>query len=94
MERKRDLLAAGLDGGRLRRVPRPRVRTSSPPTSPRSAATDGVEFCLALPERSGVVAMPTQVFYDHPAAGQRLIRFAFCKRDEVLDDAVRRLTAS
>ena len=41
-----------------------------------------------------MVAVPTQVFYDHPAAGQRLIRFAFCKRDEVLQDAVRRLAST
>ncbi len=53
--------------------------------------TDGVEFCLALPERCGVVAVPSQVFYDNLAEGSRLIRFAFCKRDEVLDEAARRL---
>jgi N-succinyldiaminopimelate aminotransferase len=53
--------------------------------------TDGVEFCRALPERCGVVAVPTQVFYDDVAAGRRLIRFAFCKRPEVLDEAVARL---
>ena len=53
--------------------------------------TDGVQFCLALPERCGVVAVPTQVFYDHPDAGRRLIRFAFCKRPEVLNEAVLRL---
>jgi N-succinyldiaminopimelate aminotransferase len=52
---------------------------------------DGVEFCRALPERCGVVAVPTQVFYDDVAAGRRLVRFAFCKRDEVLDEAVARL---
>ena len=54
-------------------------------------AVDGVEFCRSLPERCGVVAVPTQVFYDHVAQGQRLIRFAFCKRDEVLDEAIGRL---
>jgi N-succinyldiaminopimelate aminotransferase len=53
--------------------------------------TDGLEFCLALPERSGVVAVPSQVFYDDQDAGRRLVRFAFCKRDEVLDEAVSRL---
>ncbi len=53
--------------------------------------TDGVEFCLALPDRCGVVAVPSQVFYDNKAEGSRLIRFAFCKRDEVLDEAARRL---
>jgi N-succinyldiaminopimelate aminotransferase len=52
---------------------------------------DGVEFCRSLPERCGVVAVPTQVFYDHADVGRRLIRFAFCKRDEVLDESVARL---
>jgi N-succinyldiaminopimelate aminotransferase len=54
--------------------------------------TDGVEFCRALPERCGVVAVPTQVFYDDVAAGRHLIRFAFCKRPEVLTEALRRLS--
>ena len=53
--------------------------------------TDGVEFCLALPERAGVVAVPSQVFYDNTDAGRTLVRFAFCKKDEVLDEAVERL---
>jgi N-succinyldiaminopimelate aminotransferase len=53
--------------------------------------TDGVEFCRSLPQRCGVVAVPTQVFYDDPGAGRRLVRFAFCKRPEVIDEAVRRL---
>jgi N-succinyldiaminopimelate aminotransferase len=52
---------------------------------------DGVEFCLSLPERCGVVAIPTQVFYDDVEAGRRLVRFAFCKRPEVLAEAVTRL---
>ena len=54
---------------------------------------DGLEFCRALPQRAGVVAIPTQVFYDDVDAGRRIIRFAFCKRDEVIDDAVERLTS-
>ncbi|MFY1673260.1 pyridoxal phosphate-dependent aminotransferase [Plantactinospora sp. WMMB334] len=52
---------------------------------------DGVEFCRSLPERCGVVAVPTQVFYDDVEAGRRLVRFAFCKRPEVLAEAVTRL---
>jgi N-succinyldiaminopimelate aminotransferase len=53
--------------------------------------TDGVEFCRDLPQRCGVVAIPHQVFYDDVEAGKPLVRFAFCKRDEVLDDALERL---
>ncbi|MEV4418011.1 pyridoxal phosphate-dependent aminotransferase [Catellatospora sp. NPDC049609] len=52
---------------------------------------DGIEFCLGLPERSGVVAIPAQVFYDDVDAGRHLVRFAFCKRPEVIADAVARL---
>ena len=51
---------------------------------------DGVAFCRELPERAGVVAIPTAVFYDDPARGRSLVRFAFCKRDEVIDEAARR----
>ncbi|MGH3471027.1 MAG: pyridoxal phosphate-dependent aminotransferase [Nocardioidaceae bacterium] len=54
---------------------------------------DGVEFCLALPERCGVVAIPHQVFYDDKEAGRPLVRWAICKRDEVLDAAIERLRA-
>ncbi|HEV3361222.1 MAG TPA: pyridoxal phosphate-dependent aminotransferase [Pseudonocardiaceae bacterium] len=52
---------------------------------------DGAEFCFALPERIGVAAVPVQVFTDHPKDWRHLVRFAFCKRDEVLDEAIRRL---
>ncbi len=52
---------------------------------------DGLEFCRTLPERCGVVAVPTQVFSDHQDAGRHLVRFAFCKRPEVIDEAARRL---
>lgn len=55
---------------------------------------DGIEFCRSLPQRCGVVAVPTQVFYDDPVAGRRLIRFAFCKRPELLAEAVSRLGAA
>jgi N-succinyldiaminopimelate aminotransferase len=53
--------------------------------------TDGVDFCRRLPERCGVVAVPTQVFYDNQEAGRHLIRFAFCKREDVIDEAATRL---
>jgi N-succinyldiaminopimelate aminotransferase len=57
---------------------------------------DGEAFCRALPERVGVVAVPVGVFYDPdrvgPPPGNSLVRFAFCKREEVLVEAVRRLS--
>ncbi|MGM1061039.1 pyridoxal phosphate-dependent aminotransferase [Saccharothrix sp. Mg75] len=53
--------------------------------------TDGLQLCRELPGRIGVAGVPVQVFTDHPEAWQHLVRFAFCKRDEVLDEAIRRL---
>ncbi len=58
---------------------------------------DGRSFCLALPDRAGVVAVPAEVFYDDPDApggGRRLVRWAFCKDVAVIDDAVARLSAA
>jgi len=52
---------------------------------------DGMAFCRALPARCGVVAVPNVVFYDDLDAGRPFVRFAFCKRDEVLDEAIDRL---
>jgi N-succinyldiaminopimelate aminotransferase len=51
---------------------------------------DGMEFCLALPGRAGVVAIPTQPFHDS-RAGDQLVRWAFCKDASVIDEALRRL---
>ncbi|MGW4404547.1 pyridoxal phosphate-dependent aminotransferase [Nonomuraea sp. NPDC004702] len=53
--------------------------------------TDGLELTRRLPELAGVVAIPTQVFYEHPERGRHFVRFAFCKKDEVIDEAVTRL---
>jgi N-succinyldiaminopimelate aminotransferase len=53
------------------------------------------EFCLALPGRCGVVAIPSSVFYDpaDPDAGRTLVRWAFCKQERVLADALARLAS-
>jgi N-succinyldiaminopimelate aminotransferase len=52
---------------------------------------DGVEFCRRLPELTGVVAIPHHVFYDDADAGRSLVRWAFCKRPEVIAEALGRL---
>jgi N-succinyldiaminopimelate aminotransferase len=54
---------------------------------------DGRAFCLGLPERCGVVAVPNVVFYDNKDEGRHLVRFAFCKRPEVIAEALERLSA-
>jgi N-succinyldiaminopimelate aminotransferase len=52
---------------------------------------DAAAFCATLPERCGVVAIPTSVFYDDAGAAPTLVRFAFCKREDVIAEAARRL---
>lgn len=53
--------------------------------------SDGFTFCRALPERCGVVAIPNAVFYDHREQGSPFVRFAFCKKNDVLHEAAGRL---
>jgi N-succinyldiaminopimelate aminotransferase len=53
---------------------------------------DGLEFCRTLPERAGVVAIPSAVFYDDKDAARTQVRFAFCKRPDVLAEALARLS--
>jgi N-succinyldiaminopimelate aminotransferase len=52
---------------------------------------DGPRFCRELPGRCGVVAIPAGVFYQDPETARSLVRFAFCKQSDVLDEAARRL---
>ncbi len=54
---------------------------------------DGMAFCRSLPARCGVVAVPNEVFYGRPEHGRHLVRFACCKRPDVIDEAARRLAA-
>ena len=53
--------------------------------------TDAADLAWQLPERVGVAAVPVQVFTDRPQDWKHILRFAFCKRDEVLDEAIARL---
>ena len=85
---KRDRLCAGLEAAGLRPI-----RPAGTYFVNARVEGDGVAFCRELPERAGVVAIPTGVFYDHPDAGRSLVRFAFCKRAEVIDEAAARLAA-
>ncbi|MFI1964269.1 pyridoxal phosphate-dependent aminotransferase [Streptomyces pathocidini] len=87
---KRDLLSAGLaDAGFT--VFRPTGTYFVTADIRPLGESDGLSFCRALPERAGVVAIPNAVFYDHREAGAPYVRFAFCKRIEVLADAAERL---
>ena len=90
LRRKRDLLCEGLAAAGFE-VYRPAgtyfVLTDIRPFG----ETDGVAFCRELPHRAGVVAVPSGVFYDDKEAGRSQVRFAFCKREEVLREALTRL---
>lgn len=55
--------------------------------------SDGMRFCLELPHRAGVAAIPNVVFYDDKEVGKPQVRFTFCKRHEVLSQALERLSA-
>jgi N-succinyldiaminopimelate aminotransferase len=87
---KRDILTAGLqDAGFTTYRPQGTyfVTTDIAPF----AEPDALAFCRALPARAGVVAVPNSVFYDHPTAGRTQVRFAFCKKQDVLREAAARL---
>ncbi|NJP47160.1 pyridoxal phosphate-dependent aminotransferase [Streptomyces sp. PRB2-1] len=90
LQTKRDLLTAGLTAAGFE-VYRPQgtyfITTDIAPLG----ETDALTFCRTLPQRSGVVAVPNSVFYDHPTAGRTQVRFAFCKREDVLKEAASRL---
>ena len=52
---------------------------------------DGLDFCRRLPELAGVVAVPHQVLHLDPEPGRPYVRWAFCKRPEVIAEALVRL---
>ncbi|MGW7539657.1 pyridoxal phosphate-dependent aminotransferase [Streptomyces sp. NPDC054770] len=90
LRRKRDLLGDGLRAAGFE-VYRPQgtyfITTDITPFGEK----DAYAFCRALPERCGVVAIPNSVFYDDRDAGRSQVRFAFCKKDDVLQEAAGRL---
>ena len=92
LQHKRDRLCEGLSVAGFR-VVRPQGTYFAVADIRPLGGTDGLTFCRELPDRCGVVAVPQQVFYFDPAAGAHLVRFAFCKRDEVVEEAVSRLAA-
>ena len=92
LRRRRDLLCAGLaDIGFEVFVPAGTYFTTTDISA--LGETDAMAFCLGLPERCGVVAVPSSVFYATPGQGDTFVRWAFCKRDEVLEEALSRLKA-
>lgn len=95
MRAKRDLLSAGLKAAGFEVFSPSGTYFITTDIRPLGAVLseggDGFAFCRALPERAGVVAIPNAVFYDHREEGAPFVRFAFCKRTSVLEEAVGRL---
>ncbi len=90
LQARRDRLAHGLEAVGLPPVMPRGTYFMTTDVTPLGYA-DGVEFCRDLPRRCGVVAIPHQVFYDRVEAGRPYVRWAFCKSEEVLDEALTRL---
>ena len=94
LRRKRDLLCAGLADLGLDVLIPEGTYFATTDVAPLGFE-DGLEFCRELPHRAGVVAVPHQVFHDDRPdgsnPGRTLVRWAFCKREAVLEEAVARL---
>jgi N-succinyldiaminopimelate aminotransferase len=89
LQAKRDRLTAGIEAAGLTALRAQGTYFAQADVRPLGFG-DGLEFCRALHERANVVAIPAQVFYDS-GAGDPYVRFAFCKRDEVIAEASERL---
>ena len=93
LQRKRDRLMRGLTAAGFEAYAPRGTYFVTVDIRPLRGDGDGYAFCRELPDRCGVVGIPNVVFYDraHESEGRHLVRFAFCKRDEVIDEAVERL---
>ncbi|OII24343.1 aminotransferase [Curtobacterium sp. MCBA15_016] len=89
---KHDLLAAGLRAAGFE-VMRPDGGYFVIADTAALGYEDARAFCLQLPELAGVVGVPVSAFVrpDHADGYRSLVRFAFCKRRSVLEDAAARL---
>ncbi|MEU3273876.1 pyridoxal phosphate-dependent aminotransferase [Saccharomonospora sp. NPDC006951] len=90
LERKRNRLANGLAEAGFSVWPSAGTYFVCADVRPLGFA-DAEELAWRLPELAGVAAVPVKVFTDHPAEWNHVLRFAFCKRDNVLDEAISRL---
>jgi N-succinyldiaminopimelate aminotransferase len=90
LQAKRDLLADGLTAAGFE-VYRPQGTYFITTDIAALSEKDALTFCRALPARCGVVAVPNSVFYDDPNAGRTQVRFAFCKKQDILREAAARL---
>jgi len=87
---KRDRLSAGLAGIGFTVLPAMGSYFVTADFSRLGFAGDDVAFCRHITEQAGVTAIPVSAFYEGQAPGH-YARFAFCKQDALLDEAVARL---
>jgi N-succinyldiaminopimelate aminotransferase len=92
LQRRRDLLAEGLTAAGMS-VNRPQGSFFLLADISGITDQDAATFCRELPARRGVAAIPAQAFYADPQAARSVVRFTFCKREDVLREAVARLMA-
>jgi N-succinyldiaminopimelate aminotransferase len=90
---KRDVLSAGLADIGFTVLPSQGTYFVTTDIRPLGF-TDGMEFCMTLPERAGVAAIPHQFFCDDPEPAKPFVRWAFCKRQDVLREACDRLASA
>ena len=88
---KRDRLSAGLAGLGFAVLPAMGSYFVTVDFSRLGFAGDDVAFCQHITEQAGVTAIPVSAFYEQDAPGH-YARFAFCKQDALLDEAVGRLS--
>ncbi|WP_338015601.1 aminotransferase class I/II-fold pyridoxal phosphate-dependent enzyme [Streptomyces sp. CB03234] len=93
LQRRRDLLREGLERAGLRTF-RAEGGYFLQADIRSWGYEDDVTFCRELPGRAGVVAVPASAFYQGQDSPRWLARFAFCKREEVLREAVARLAGA
>jgi N-succinyldiaminopimelate aminotransferase len=87
----RDMLQSGLIDAGFIVYPAQATYFTTVDITPVRSDGDGMALCRELPGLIGVVAVPNQVFYMNPEHGRHLVRFACCKRPEVIAQAVERL---
>lgn len=91
LQARRDQMAAGLAEIGFAVLPTNGSYFITTDFTPLRFNDDDVAFCRHITEHAGVTAIPVSAFYDAPDAPRHYARFAFCKREEVLDEALSRL---
>ncbi len=92
LQRKRDRLAAGLSTTGLKILPTQGTYFLIADYSALAWKGGDLAFCETITREAGVAAVPLSPFYT-TAPDQSMVRFCFCKDDDSLDEACRRLSA-